>query len=85
MEGRIVWVFLIVAAKVGGSKDNLFPSLGQKLPSVGEGRVPYPKHDHSESKDPLITSDSLLKGLPASKTAAHVSVTVLSQKNEKLK
>ena len=35
--------------------------------------VPYPKHDHSESKDPLITSDSLLKGLPAFKTA-HVSV-----------
>ena len=83
MEGRIVWVFLIVAAKVGGSKDNLFPSLGQKLPSVVG--VPYPKHDHSESKDPLITSDSLLKGLPASKTAAHVSVTLLSQKNEKLK
>ena len=39
MEGRIVWVFLIVAAKVGGSKDNLFPSLGQKLPSVGESPI----------------------------------------------
>ena len=85
MEGRIVWVFLIVAAKVGGSKDNLFPSLGQKLPSVGEGRVPYPKHDHSESKDPLITSDSLLKGLPAFKTATHVSITLTTKKNEILK
>ena len=83
MEGRIVQVFLIVAAKGGGSKDNLFPSLGQKLPSVVG--VPYPKHDHSESKDPLITSDSLLKGLPAFKTATHVSITLTTKKNEILK